>query len=169
MKRKILLLMILALLLLGSIKLFCTPYKKIDLNYIGSISGNCSFFMNENDETVSKEWEKRAYVYNGCQSYISFRGTEGFEAIAEACSFDSNDFTYDFKEECQYICAYEYPLASLEYSEKYITLNGRQYYNRARLDKKNYEKRMWFFYEIEDVNIGSMEAERELMGLRDLY
>ena len=71
---------------------------------------------------------------NGCQSYISLRGTEGFEAIAEACSFDSNDFTYDFKEECQYICAYEYPLASLEYSEKYITLNGRQYYNRASID-----------------------------------
>ncbi len=60
MKRKILFLVILVLLLLGSIKLFCAPYKKFELNYIGSISGDCPFFMNENDETVSKEWEKRA-------------------------------------------------------------------------------------------------------------
>lgn len=173
MKRKFLfcigVLLILLLLFLAYIGLFYSPYKNVELVYIGCASGSCPFFEDENGEVNPKEWEERKYVYNGCQSYISFMGKNGFKAIAEECNFNSFSFTNDLEEGHRYICAYEYPLARLEYTDMYVTLNGGKYYNRAKLDKKNYKKETWFIYEIEDIDIGSMKAERELMGLLDLY
>ena len=139
-KRRILFLLILVLLFFVCIRSYCSPYKKIEMNYIGCVLGSCPFFMCENGEVDSKAWEKRKYVYNGCQSYISFTGTKSFDVIAEKCNFSSYSFADNIKEGHQYICAYEYPLIRLEYTQRYITLNGQRYYNRAMLDKKNYKE-----------------------------
>lgn len=60
------------------------------------------------------------------------------------------------------------PLKTLGYSKNGFTYAGA-FYNRARLDKKNYNKGVWYFYEIDDINIGDMSDELDLDGVRNVY
>ncbi len=108
---------------------------------------------------------ERKFVYCCCQSYICIEG--GMETFSEECSINFN-FDFAFREGHRYTCAYGYPLKTLGYSETSITHDGR-YYNRARLDKSKNKEGKWFIYEIEDINLGDLFEERELVGWIYMY
>lgn len=150
---------------------YCEPYpycrKKIELTYLGIATGECPYFKDENELVDPEKWKERKFVYCGCQSYVCIHSEGRLKAFSEECNLNYN-FDFTFREGHRYVCAYGYPLKTLRYSEREITHDGR-YYNRARLDKKNYRESIWYFYEIDDINLGDMYEERELVGLKDMY
>lgn len=76
------------------------------------------------------------------------------------------DFDFIFNEEHYYICSYGYPLKELKYSVNY-TNAADKFYNRAKIDKKNYKEGVWYFYEIENIDIANMRNEREFVSYID--
>ena len=145
------------------------PYcmEKIELTYLGSADGECPYFKDENGQADPEQWKERKFVYNYCQSYICVRSEERMKSFSEECNLIYN-FDFTFKEGHNYICAYGYPLKSLRYDKRTITHDAR-YYNRAKLDKAQYKEGEWFIYEIDDIDIGNMFEERELVGWKYMY
>lgn len=116
MKRKVWILVISALLLLGSIKLFCASYKKINLNYIGCISGNRPFLMDGNGETVSK--------YNYFENMEEAKKNTNSTCEIKGCKskYDISN-TYAVNE----IESYTYEIIVKQYNGK--TIISEQYYH----------------------------------------
>lgn len=143
------------------------PYcdKKVELTYLGTATGECPYFKDENGKMDPEQWKEKKHVYCGCQCYICIK--EGMETFNEECNLSYN-FDFTFREGHRYVCAYGYPLKILRYSENHITYNG-EYYNRARLDKKNYHEGVWYIYEIDNINIGDMSEELDLIDVRNSY
>lgn len=143
------------------------PYcnKKAELTYLGTAAGECPYFKDENGKLDPEQWKEKKYVYCCCQSYICIGG--GMETFSEECRINYN-FDFTFREGHRYVCAYGYPLKILRYTEKYTTYNGK-YYNRAKLDKKNYHEGIWYIYEIDDINIGDMSEEWDLKDIKNSY
>lgn len=170
MKRKIIIITtgILLMLVVG-FGVLCLRYsdynREIKLTYIGSAYGECPYFTEEDGNVYPERWADRKYVYNYCQSYISIKSEKGIRAFSEECNLKL-EFGFVFNEGHNYICAYGYPLKELKYSEIYTTDSG-WFYNRAKIDKENYKEGVWYFYEIEDVNIASMLEEREFVSYID--
>ena len=145
------------------------PYcrEKVELTYLGSATGECPYFKDENGLVDPEKWKERKFVYCCCQSYVCIHSEGRMKAFSEECNLNYN-FDFTFREGHRYVCAYGYPLKTLGYSERSITHDGR-YYNRAKLDKRKYKEGEWFFYEIEDINLGNMYEERELVGWIYMY
>lgn len=171
MKKKIIVFGIMTIvLMIGT--LFCRIcyvryQEKIKLTYIGSAVGECPYFEDENGLINPEKWKEKKYVYCGCQSYRIFKKEDHIKAFSEKCNLKYN-FEFTFRDGHRYVCAYGYPLKALEYLDKEITHLGT-FYNRAKIDKDSFNEGVWYFYEIEDINIGDMLDERELVGLEDMY
>ncbi len=47
------------------------------------------------------------------------------------------------------------------------TNDADKFYNRAKIDKKNYKEGVWYSYEIENIDIANMRDEREFVSYID--
>lgn len=152
-------------------ELYYGPYpycrEKVELTYLGSATGECPYFKDENGLVDPEKWKEKKFVYCWCQSYVCFKQEDHIKAFSEECNLNYN-FDFTFREGHRYVCAYGYPLKTLGYSKYGFTYAGA-FYNRARLDKKNYNEGVWYFYEIEDINIGDMSFELDLDGVLNVY
>lgn len=158
MKKKVIILIGIFMLIVLGVCYMYRPYnKEIELTYLGTAIGECSSYIHGDiGETNPKAWEEKEYVYHSCQSYTSFTA-EKFKEIYEK-EKGRFDFEPNITSKHRYICAYGYPLIKLEYDERYVVYR-EAFANRAKIDSRNYKENVWFIYEIEDINIGSMAVD----------
>lgn len=144
-----------AYLLMEFAMLIFDIYLPIKMTYLGSAKGNKSELFDE-----PSFWLNFRYLYCG-EGYYCFLTQEEyeFEDNIQNCHFHDFDFDLEIKAGKMYIFSYGVPLKKMEYCKGHVTEIGHHYYNRAVFDKEDFEEGIYYFYEIDDVGIGSMMSE----------
>ncbi len=128
----------------GVIKNMYTPVK---LLYLGKAEG---------------EWDENfTGSLSTCREYKFYYYEMGYGLITkdtvERCKM--HNFDFDLKTDGkQYIYCYASPILKLEYCKNRTTIFG-DYYSRAVYDKRDFQEEIYFFYEMEDIPIGTTEME----------
>lgn len=153
-KKKIIISVLVAMLVVYVVDAFYVPYKEIEIDYLGTMRGGRTQMFFKNPE----EWTERdieGYMYN---YYTGYRTCSG-EFIIERYGIYEFDFEPDIDREKQYVLSYGYPIKSLQYTKEYKTKRDKGYYSRAKMDVENYQEGVWFIYKMEDIHLGNMIYE----------
>lgn len=149
---------------LGMFNEFLGKYEPIELVYLGSGEG----VLDKNFMCGPENYTKQQYLF--CDYGYGILDKE----TISRCNLHNLDFDLIIKKNKKYIYSYCVPLEKLEYCKNLLTVN-QEYYNRATCVTDEYQDGIYYFYEIDDINIGTMwyeepKSKNEIFFARlDLY
>lgn len=147
-KKKIIISVLVAMLVVYVVDAFYVPYKEVEIEYLGSVSGDYrdEFFL---EPDVWTGYRIDEYAYNRYMGYYTCEG-------GLVLSMFEMDFTSDIDKDKQYVVSYDYPIKFLQYTKEYEGYGDEGYYNRAKMDVENYQEGVWFIYQMEDIHLRNM-------------
>lgn len=122
-------------------------YKEIELTYLGSADGTWDTYFFCTPSYALKQ----NFLY--CNFGYGLYGP----GTAERCNLHNFDFNLEFRESKRYVYS-GVPIDKLEYCHNLYTKNG-EYYSRATFSKDRFQEGRYYFYEIDNIRIGSMALE----------